>query len=275
MKVNSTPNRVEKIADPIAARARFRAGLRVPTPGWAPGYAQANLIAVPRALAYDLLLFSQRNPKPCPVLDVSEPGDPTTVLAPGADLRTDLPAYRVWSDGECVAEVDDVTGYWRDDLVAVLLGCSFTFEEALIEAGVPVRHLAEGRNVPMFRTSLNCRPAGALSGPMVVSMRPVPAPLVATATAVTSRYPAVHGAPVHIGNPAELGIADLSRPDFGDQVTVNDGEVSMFWACGVTPQTAVIASRPEYAISHAPGYMFLTDVPNEQYRIGGPPPCDS
>jgi uncharacterized protein YcsI (UPF0317 family) len=245
----------------------FRAGLQVPTPGWAPGYTQANLIAVPRALAYDLLLFAQRNPKPCPVLDVSEPGDPTTVLAPGADLRTDLPAYRVWQDGECVAEVGDATRYWRDDLVTVLLGCSFTFEQALIEAGVPVRHLDEGRNVPMFRTTVACRPAGALSGPMVVTMRPVPEPLVATAVSVTGRYPAVHGAPVHVGDPAELGIADLSRPDFGDAVTINDGEVPVFWACGVTPQAAVIASRPQYAISHAPGSMFITDVPDRTYQI--------
>jgi uncharacterized protein YcsI (UPF0317 family) len=268
-------NAVEKLADPATARMLFRGGLRVPTPGWAPGYVQANLIAVPRAVAYDLLLFAQRNPKPCPVLDVTDPGDPHTVLAPGADLRTDLPAYRVWTDGDCVAAVDDVTGYWRDDLVAVLLGCSFTFEEALIEAGVPVRHLEEGRNVPMFRTNVACRPAGTLSGPLVVTMRPVPERLVATAARITSRYPAVHGAPVHVGDPAALGITDLSRPDFGDAVTVQDGEVPMFWACGVTPQAAVLASRPEYAISHAPGHMFLTDVPNEEYRIGGGEPCAS
>jgi uncharacterized protein YcsI (UPF0317 family) len=251
--------------DPAGARKRFRAGLRVPTAGWAPGHAQANLIALPRAYAYDMLLFAQRNPKPCPVLDVTEPGDPTTVLAPGADLRTDLPAYRIWRHGECVAEVDDATGYWRADLVAVLIGCSFTFEQALVEAGVPVRHLDEGRNVPMFRTTVACRPAGALAGPMVVTMRPVPGPLVATAVQVTARYPAVHGAPVHIGDPAAIGIADLSRPDFGDAVTVSAAEVPVFWACGVTPQAAVMASRPEFAISHAPGHMFITDVPNHAY----------
>jgi uncharacterized protein YcsI (UPF0317 family) len=250
---------------PARARQRFRDGLRVPTAGWAPGHAQANLIALPRAYAYDMLLFAQRNPKPCPVLDVTEPGDPTTVLAPGADLRTDLPAYRIWREGECVAEVGDATPYWRDDLVAVLIGCSFTFEQALVEAGVPVRHLDECRNVPMFRTSVPCRPAGALSGPMVVSMRPVPAPLVAVAVQVTARYPAVHGAPVHVGNPAALGIGDLSRPDFGDPVTVTDDDVPVFWACGVTPQAAVMASRPEFAISHAPGHMFVTDIPNHAY----------
>lgn len=257
---------VEKTADPAAARQLFRAGLQQPTAGWAAGYVQANLIAVPRELAYDLLLFAHRNPKPCPVLDVTEPGDPTTALAPGADLRTDLPAYRIWRNGECVEEVSDATAYWRDDLVAVLIGCSFTFEQALLDAGVPVRHLDEGRNVPMYRTNMACRPAGALKGPMVVSMRPAPASMVATAVRVTSRYPAVHGAPVHIGDPSSLGIGDLSRPDFGDPVTVTGQDIPMFWACGVTPQAVVIASRPEYAISHAPGYMFITDVPNGAYE---------
>jgi uncharacterized protein YcsI (UPF0317 family) len=257
----------EKLDDPAAARQLFRAGLRVPTAGWAPGFAQANLIAVPRDVAYDLLIFAQRNPKPCPVLDVTEPGTPATVLAPGADLRTDLPAYRVWRDGECVAETTDVTEHWRPDLVAVLLGCSFTFEEALLRAGVPVRHLEKGGNVPMYRTNVACRPAGSLAGPMVVTMRPVPAPLVATAVRVTGRYPAVHGAPVHVGDPAGLGIADLGRPDFGDPVTINEGEVPVFWACGVTPQAAVMASRPAFAISHAPGYMFVTDVRDRTYEV--------
>jgi uncharacterized protein YcsI (UPF0317 family) len=258
-----TPNET----DPTAARQRFRAGLRVPTAGWAPGFAQANLIAVPRDLAYDLLLFAQRNPKPCPVLDVTEPGGTTTALAAGTDLRTDLPAYRIWRNGECAAEVDDVLEHWRDDLVTLLLGCSFTFEQALLDAGVPVRHLEEGRNVPMFRTNVDCRPAGSMSGPLVVTMRPIPAPLVATAVRVTGRYPAVHGAPVHIGDPAGLGITDLGSPDFGDPVTVNDGEIPVFWACGVTPQAAVMASKPDFAISHAPGHMFITDVPDKTYEI--------
>jgi uncharacterized protein YcsI (UPF0317 family) len=258
---------MEKSVGPGEARERFRAGLRVPTAGWAPGYAQANLIAVPRDLAYDLLLFAQRNPKPCPVLDVTEPGASTTALAAGSDLRTDLPAYRIWRHGECVAETDDATEFWRDDLVTLLIGCSFTFEQALLDASVPVRHLEEDRNVPMYRTNVDCRPAGSLGGPLVVSMRPIPAALVATAVRVTARYPAVHGAPVHIGDPAGLGIADLARPDFGDPVTVNDGEVPVFWACGVTPQAAVMASRPAFAISHAPGHMFVTDVPDRTYEV--------
>jgi uncharacterized protein YcsI (UPF0317 family) len=252
---------------PAQARERFRAGLTTPTAAWAPGYAQANLVVLPRDVASDFLLFAQRNPKPCPVLDVTEPGVPATSLAPGADLRTDLPAYRVWEQGECVAETTDVTGYWRDDLVAFLIGCSFTFERALLAAGVPVRHIEQGRNVPMFITSTECRPAGIFRGPMVVSMRPVPADRVAVAAAVTARYPAVHGAPVHVGRPEELGIGDLSKPDFGDPVDARDGDVPVFWACGVTPQVALARARPSFAITHAPGHMFITDVRDEAYAI--------
>ena len=252
---------------PAEARLRFRAGLATPTAAWAPGYVQANLIVLPRDTAYDFLVFAQRNPKPCPVLDVADPGVPATSLAPGADLRTDLPAYRVWEHGECVAETTDVTGYWRGDLVAFLIGCSFTFERALRAAGVPVRHVEQGRNVPMFITSSQCRPAGIFSGPLVVSMRPVPAGQVPAAAAVTARYPAMHGAPVHAGGPAALGIADLSKPDFGDPVTRQAGDVPVFWACGVTPQVALASARPPFAITHAPGHMLITDVPDEAYAV--------
>lgn len=251
---------------PREARALFRAELMVPTAGWCAGATQANLIAVPRSLAFDMLLFAQRNPKPCPVLDVSDPGAATTSIVDG-DLRTDVPAYRVYEHGELVAETSDVTAWWRDDLVAFLLGCSFTFERALLEASVPVRHLETGTNVPMYRTSLRCRPAGQLHGPLVVSMRPVPAALVATAVRVTSRYPAVHGAPVHVGDPGALGIRDLDAPDFGDPVPVLPGEIPVFWACGVTPQAAVMESRPELAIAHAPGHMVVTDAQDADYLV--------
>ena len=252
---------------PAQARARFRAGLSTPTAAWSPGYAQANLVVLPRDVAFDFMLFAQRNPKPCPVLDVTDPGRPVTSLAPEADLRADLPAYRVWEHGRCVAESTDVTQYWRDDLVAFLIGCSFTFERALRAACVPVRHVEQGRNVPMFITSRQCRPAGIFAGPMVVSMRPVPLDRVAAAAQVTARYPAVHGAPVHVGSPATLGIADLSKPDFGDPVDGQDGDVPVFWACGVTPQVALARARPPFAITHAPGYMFITDVPDEAYAV--------
>lgn len=253
---------------PAQARALFRAGTATPTAGWANGYTQANIIAVPADWAYDVLLFCQRNPKPCPVLDVTDPGAAATPLAPDADLRTDLPRYRVWRDGELTAEPTDVTENWRDDLVAFLIGCSFTFESALAEAGVPLRHVEQGRNVPMYVTNRPCRSAGRIHGPMVVSLRPIPADLADTAARVSSRMPAVHGGPVHSGDPAELGIADLARPDFGDPVQAEPGDVPMFWACGVTPQAAMIASRPPFAITHAPGHMFLTDIRDSTYRQG-------
>lgn len=243
---------------PARARALFRDGFRSPTAGWCRGATQANLIAVPRDRAYDMLLFAHRNPKPCPLLDVSEPGAVTTGAFAG-DLRTDLPGYRIHVDGEVVADVDDATPWWRDDLVAFLIGCSFTFEDALLAAGVPLRHLEQDVNVPMFSTTRPCRPAGDLAGPLVVSMRPMPAASIATAVRVTARYPGVHGAPVHVGDPAALGIPDLGRPDFGDPVVLAPGDVPVFWACGVTPQAAVMASRPPLAIGHAPGHMAITD----------------
>ncbi|MGI5121289.1 putative hydro-lyase [Marinactinospora thermotolerans] len=251
---------------PGKARALFRAGLRVPTSGYAAGYAQANLIALPRDLAFDFLLFAQRNPKSCPVLDVTEPGETAASIFAG-DIRTDLPAYRIYVNGEQVEETTDATAAWRDDLVAFLIGCSFTFETPMLEAGIPVRHIETGTNVAMYRTNRQCRPAGRLSGPLVVSMRPIPAAQVADAVRVTSRYPAVHGAPVHIGDPAALGIADLGRPDFGDPVEIRPGEIPVFWACGVTPQAAVMASAPEFAIGHAPGHMAITDVRDTTYQV--------
>jgi len=265
MTETDLPSRPETLS-PDEARALFRAGFRVPTSGWCAGWTQANLLAVPRDLAYDFLLFAQRNPAPCPVLDVTEPGAWSSPRFSG-DLRTDLPAYRVYEHGVLVDEVDDVVDRWRDDMVAFLVGCSFTFEDALLAAGVPVRHLEQGTNVPMYRTDVACRPAGSLSGPLVVSMRPMPAAQVATAVRVTSRYPAVHGAPVHIGSPREIGIADLDSPDFGDPVEVRPGEVPVYWACGVTPQAVVMQSRPALAIGHAPGNMAITDIRESEHIV--------
>lgn len=251
---------------PGEARGRYRQGLAVPTSGWAPGFTQANLVVLPKEWAFDMLLFGQRNPQPVPLLDVTEPGATSTVLAPGADLRTDLPRYRVWRDGVLVDEPTDVVDLWTDDLVSFLIGCSFSFETALLDAGVPVRNIEQEVNVSMYRTNIECRPAGRLSGPLVVSMRPVPGAQVVTAVQVTGRMPAVHGAPVHVGAPEALGIADLAQPDFGDPVDLHDGDVPVFWACGVTPQAALMASRPPFAITHAPGFMFVTDVADAVYR---------
>ena len=252
-----------------AARAAYRAGKVAPTSGVAPGMTQANMIALPRDWAYDFLLYAQRNPKACPVLDVSDPGVPTTPLAEGADLRTDIPLYRVWRDGRLAEEVSDATPLWREhpDLVSFLIGCSFTFETPLQQAGIEIRHISDGCNVPMYRTNRACRPAGRLRGELVVSMRPIPAARVADAVTISGRLPEVHGAPVHIGEPAQLGIADLGRPDFGEPVRIDPGEVPVFWACGVTPQAAVMASGVPFAVTHAPGHMFITDVPDSHYHV--------
>lgn len=255
-----------RTATGAAVRAACRRGeLAGPTPGLAMGYVQANLVILPRDWAFDFLLFCQRNPKPCPLLDVTEPGDPEPAgLAPGADLRTDLPGYRVWRGGELVEEPADVTRHWRDDLVAFLIGCSFTFENALLAAGVPVRHIEQGLNVPMYRTNIACRSAGRFRGPMVVSMRPMASPMAVKATQVCTRFARAHGVPVHMGDGSEIGIKDIRRPDYGDAVDVRSGEMPVFWACGVTPQAALMEARPPFAITHKPGYMFVTDMKDSE-----------
>jgi uncharacterized protein YcsI (UPF0317 family) len=246
---------------PLDVRLRARSGdLRGPTAGLALGYVQANLVVLPREVAFDFLLFCQRNPKPCPLLDVTEPGSAEPrLVAPGADLRTDVPCYRVWRDGELVEEPTDLHGWWRDDLVGFLLGCSFTFENALLQANLPVRHLECGCNVPMYRTNIACRPAGVFRGPMVVSMRPMTPAQAIEATKVCSRFPRAHGAPVHFGDPAAIGIRDLGRPDFGEAVPIGPGEVPVFWACGVTPQAVAMEVKPPLMLTHKPGHMFVTD----------------
>jgi len=242
-------------------RAQARSGLLVgPTCGLAPDYLQANLVIVPANLAFDFLRFCQRNPKPCPLLDVTEPGawEPLHV-APGADVRMDVPRYHVFQQGVLVEEPSDIVRWWRDDLVAFLLGCSLSFEAAMQRAGLPVRHLEAGCNVPMYRTNLRCAPSGTFRGPLVVTMRPLTPAQAIEAVVITSRYPQAHGAPIHFGDPAAIGIADLTHPDFGDAVTVRAGEVPVFWACGVTPQAVLMEAKPEFAITHSPGCMFVTD----------------
>lgn len=231
------------------------------TSGLADGYAQANLVVLPQADAAEFLQFCQSNPKPCPLLAVTEPGSPllAELTEQPADLRTDLPSYRVWREGELVEEPTNVTDYWRDDLVSFLIGCSFSFESALHQAGIPLRHVELNRNVPMFRTSLECTPAGRFRANLVVSMRPLCPAAAIRAVEVTSRFPQVHGSPVHIGLPELIGIDDLQAPDFGDAVPVQDDELPVFWACGVTPQDALMQSKPEFAITHSPGCMFVTD----------------
>ncbi|MFN3476822.1 MAG: putative hydro-lyase [Candidatus Methylomirabilales bacterium] len=256
-------------AQPQEVRGLIRDGKwRRSTAGLCRGYVQANLVILPRELAYDFLLFCQRNPKPCPLLEVTDTGSYEPHLTTlGADLRRDLPGYRIYRDGKLVAEVPDIVELWRDDLVAFLIGCSFTFEAALLQAGVPVRHLEEGKNVPMYITNIPCVPAGVFQGPLVVSMRPIPPKLVSRAVQVTSRFPAVHGAPIHVGDPEAIGIEDLSRPHFGDPVTTCEGEIPVFWACGVTPQAIALETKPPFMITHSPGHMFITDLKDEALAI--------
>ena len=244
------------------ARSAIRAGEHTgPTAHLAPGCVQANLVVLPRAVASDFIAFAERNPKPCPIVEVIEHGTEAVLAAPGSDLRTDVPRYRLFVDGIHTDSATDATYWWRDDLVSVLLGCSFSFEAALMRAGLPVRHIEQGRNVPMYVTDHACEPAGDFAGPLMVSMRPMPAEMVEQARQITEAFPQAHGGPVHAGDPAGLGIADLDEPDFGGTVDIRDGEVPMFWACGVTPQLAIANAAPEMAITHEPGHMFITDLP--------------
>lgn len=237
------------------------------TSGMCAGYAQANLCILPKDLAFDFLLFCTRNPRPCPLLEVGNAGSrQIREMAENADVATDFPKYRIWKNGVLTEEVHDISDLWQDDFVYFLIGCSFSFEAELIEAGIPVRHIEEGRNVPMFNTNIPLKPAGIFGGNMVVSMRPIPYDLVVKAVNVTAAMPRVHGAPIHIGSPEQIGIKDIFSPDYGDAVTVNDGEVPVFWPCGVTPQNAVMNAKPPMAITHAPGHMFITDVKNTSLK---------
>ena len=238
------------------------------TSGYAPGYVQCNLTILPEEWAGDFLRFCQANPKPCPLVGVSEsPGD--TALPPlgDIDIRTDVPSYRVFRDGVFEQELPDITQLWRDDLVVFALGCSFSFEEALLADGLDVRNVSEGVNVPMYRTNMDCTPAGPFQGKMVVSMRPFKARDAIRAIQICTRFPSVHGAPVHLGDPGLIGITDLALPDYGDPVTMAADEVPLFWACGVTPQVALERAKPPLAITHSPGHMLVTDLRNSQLAV--------
>ena len=243
-------------------RLAARAGtLACPTAGLAPGFVQGNLVIVPNAVAADFGKFCQRNPKPCPVIGVTEVGQPNVpALGTDLDLRTDVPRYRVWRDGSLAEELTDISHLWRDDLVGFVLGCSFTFEDALTAAGIPLKHLAARKNVAMYRTNVACEPAGPFAGPLAVSMRPLAAADAQRAIEITARFPLAHGAPVHVGDPKVIGINNISSPDYGDAVEIEPDELPVFWACGVTPQAAMVNAKMPFAITHAPGCMLLTDL---------------
>jgi len=257
------------LATGLDVRLASRSGaLDAPTAGLAPGFVQGNLAILPHEYAEDFLRFCQANPKPCPLIGVSEPGDPAiSALGADLDIRTDIPRYRVWRDGEAIDEPSDIKSLWRADLVSFVLGCSFSFEEALLQADVPLRHIERGTNVPMWRTNIQTQRAGRFHGPLVVSMRPMKPADAIRAVQITTRLPSVHGAPVHLGYPEAIGIADVTKPDYGDAVPVERGELPVFWACGVTPQAAIAAAKVPFAITHAPGYMLVTDLKNAQLAV--------
>ena len=256
-------------ATPTELRSMIRKNEWIkPTAGMANGYAQANLAILKKEHAFDFLLFCQRNPKSCPLLDVTEIGSPIPKFAAEAgDIRSDIPKYRIYKYGELVEEVTDISDYWEDDMVGFLIGCSFTFEHALLNNDIPIRHIEEECNVPMYKTNIPCIDAGIFHGNMVASMRPIPQKDVVRAAQVTSRFPAVHGGPIHIGNPEAIGISSITQPDFGDAVTIREGEVPVFWACGVTPQSIAMETKPAIMITHAPGHMFITDIRDEKLGV--------
>ncbi|CAN5738120.1 putative hydro-lyase [soil metagenome] len=254
---------------PEDLRAKIRGGEYAgPTSGLASGYVQTNLVILPEEYAFDFLKFCVRNPKPCPVLEVTDAGSPTpSIMAPEADLRTDVPKYRVYENGELVDEPSDIRSLWRDDLVSFLIGCSFTFENALLDAGLRIAHQDQGRNVPMYVTGEQCIPSGPFSGPMVVSMRPYRPEEIPVAVAASGRYPTMHGTPVHVGDPDSLGVRDINEPEFGESISIGAGEIPVFWACGVTPQAVAMSARPPLMITHSPGHMFITDRLNAEYEV--------
>ncbi len=239
------------------------------TSGHAQGYVQGNLVILPTEWAFDFAIFAQRNPKPCPLIEVGDVGDPyTKFCAEGADIRTDIPKYHVYRKGELAEELFDITDLWQKDFVFFILGCSFTFEQALLQANLEVRHVTENRNVPMYKTNINCHGAGKFKEtPMVVSMRPFLPKDAIKAVEITKDFPAVHGSPIHVGDPEKIGIKDLRKPDFGEAVTVGKDEISVFWACGVTPQMAAVIARPPIMITHAPGHMFVGDKKDHEYKL--------
>ncbi|MBB1487419.1 putative hydro-lyase [Oceanospirillum sediminis] len=255
---------------PYGIRQQIRSGeFSENTSGLAQGFVQGNLAIMPKEWANDFLQFCQLNPKPCPIIGMSsQPGDfMLPDLGQDVDIRTDIPKYRIYEHGVLTKEVTDVTEYWQDDLVTFLLGCSFSFEEALIADGLEVRNITEGVNVPMYRTNIDCKPAGRFSGTTVVSMRPMKPADAIRAIQICTRFPSVHGAPLHFGDPSQIGIADINAPDFGDAVTINEGEVPVFWACGVTPQVAIEQAKPPMCITHSPGHMLITDLPNSRLSV--------
>lgn len=262
-----TVDEIRALARDVRLRARS-GDLAEPTPGKSPGAVQGNVVILPREWAEDFQRFCHLNQKPCPLLTVTRPGEyMLDELGADIDIRTDVPKYQVFRNGVLDDEVADIRDYWQDDFVTFVLGCSFSFEEALINSGVPLRHLKLGTDVAVFKTNVGCTPSGPFTGPLVVSMRPFSVENAIRAIQITSRYPKVHGAPVHFGDPAAIGIEDISKPDWGVSTPMNDGEVPLFWACGVTPQTAIAEAKPPISITHKASHMLITDRLNSEFAV--------
>ena len=250
---------------PAEVRGLIRQGkIDFPTAGMCAGYAQANLVILPPDYAADFEEFAKRNPFPCPILEIIKGTPETHAMGEGANIVTDIPRYRVYENGVFTKELTDASDYWKEGYVGFLIGCSFSFEEALMAAGIEVRHIAQGRNVPMYKTNIQTVKAGPFEGPMVCSMRPMTPENAQKAYDITVKMPNVHGAPVHMGDPAAVGVADIMKPDYGDPVDIYPGEIPVFWPCGVTPQAAVENAKPPIVITHAPGHMFITDILNSE-----------
>jgi len=254
------------LKQPVAAvREQIRSGAyRGQTAGFAPGKLQANLAILGDGYSDDFRTFCELNSQPCPLVGVSERGDPAMPMLGDIDIRTDVPSYNVYRHGVLTDTVHDITDLWTEDMVAFALGCSFTFEQALIEAGIRMKHIGANKTVPMYRTNITLKPVGAFSGTMVVSMRPIPREQVSLAVDITSGYPHAHGAPVHIGDGQDIGIPDVGAPDWGEPAEFDPGEVAVYWACGVTPQNVLQTARPGICITHKPGCMLVTDVPSDK-----------
>ncbi|SET24715.1 putative hydro-lyase [Thalassotalea agarivorans] len=256
--------------DPSLLRAAIKQNkFNENTSGQAPGYVQCNLVILPVQYADDFEVFCDKNSQACPLIyKASEAGEyALTALGTDVDIRTDIPKYKHFIDGQFVEELSDIRAIWQQDYVSFLLGCSFSFEEALLEEGIEIRNISENKNVPMFITNRACESVGPFSGPLVVSMRPMTLENAERAVEICKQFPRVHGEPVHIGDPKALGIAHINEPDFGDAVTIKEGEVPVFWACGVTPQMAIMAAKPSSCITHSPGYMLVTDLKNSALRV--------
>ena len=252
---------------PSEVRQLIREGvIDFPTAGMCRGYAQANLIILPPEYAADFEEFAKLNPFPCPVLEVIKGEQPLTYdMGEGGNICSDIPRYRIYRDGVWDGEtLTDVTEYWKQGYVGFLIGCSFSFEEALMREGIEVRHIAQGRNVPMYKVGIQTVKAGPFEGPMVCSMRPMTPENAQKAYDITVKMPNVHGAPVHMGPAEGVGVKDVMKPDYGDAVDIYEGEIPVFWPCGVTPQAAVENAKPPIAITHAPGHMFITDIINSE-----------